>query len=74
VSHRIEVDKRSCQSSGNCVSAEPAMFGFDDDSLAEVRVGAADLPIDALLSVARRCPALAITILDEDGEALDVGY
>ena len=71
--HRIEVDKRSCQSSGNCVSAAPAMFGFDEDSLAEVRAGAADRPLDALLSVARRCPAMAIAILDEAGEAIDFG-
>ena len=69
--HRIEVDKRSCQSSGNCVSAAPASFGFDEDSLAEVREGAADLPLGTLLALARRCPAMAIAIFDADGEAID---
>ncbi len=71
--HRVEIDKQSCQSSGNCVNALPEAFGIDDDSLGEVLPGASRQPLERLLEAARRCPALAITITDEDGREIEPG-
>lgn len=58
----VRVDKRSCQSSGNCVAAEPSAFVLDDDGLAEATPAADSLPGDRLRAVAARCPALAIQV------------
>jgi ferredoxin len=70
---RVRVDKNSCQSSGNCVDAAAEAFRFDEDGLAESAPGAEGLPRARLLEVARRCPALAIAILDESGDEIDFG-
>jgi len=67
----VRIEKNSCQSSGNCVDAAPEAFGFDADSLGDVRPAAATLPRARLLAIARRCPALAITIFDEAGREID---
>ena len=70
---RVRVDKNSCQSSGNCVDAAAEAFGFDEDGLAKVGPAAEGLPRARLLEIARRCPALAIAILDESGDEIDFG-
>jgi ferredoxin len=69
--HRMEIDKQSCQSSGNCVAREPEAFGWDADGLGDPRPGAALLPLERLLAVARRCPALAIAVYDGDGREIE---
>jgi len=69
----VRIDKNSCQSSGNCVDAAPDALRFDEDGLAEAGPGAGALPRERLLEIARRCPALAIAILDESGNEIDVG-
>ena len=71
MNHRIEVDKQSCQSSGRCVELEPGGFGWDADDLGDVLPGAAALPRERLLAVARHCPALAISVYDEKGGEID---
>jgi ferredoxin len=68
---RVRIDKNSCQSSGNCVDAAAEGFGFDEDGLAEVLPGAEGLPRARLLEIARRCPALAIALLDESGAEIE---
>lgn len=68
---RVRIDKRSCLSSGRCVAAEPDGFDLDEDHLGHVRAGAAALPRERLLAVARGCPGLAITVYDEDGREVD---
>ena len=68
---RVRIDKNSCQSSGNCLEAAPEAFRFDEDGLAEVGSAAGALPRARLLEIARRCPALAIAILDESGNEID---
>jgi ferredoxin len=70
--HRLRVDRASCQSSGRCIAAAPAVFGFDADRLAELRAGAPALPLAEALGIARGCPALAIDVLGEDGEPVDL--
>jgi len=69
----VRIDKNSCQSSGNCLDAAPEAFWFDEDGLAEAGPGAGELPRARLLEIARRCPALAIAILDESGNEIDIG-
>ena len=68
---QVRVDKNSCQSSGNCIEAAAEAFGFDEDGLAEARPAAERLPRERLLAIARRCPALAIAVLDESGNEID---
>jgi ferredoxin len=70
---RVRIDKNSCQSSGNCLDAAPEAFAFDEDGLAEAGPAAEGLPRARLLEIARRCPALAIAILDETGDEIDFG-
>jgi ferredoxin len=69
---RVRVDRESCQSSGRCVAAAPATFGFDPDRLAQVDPGAPELPLARALDIARGCPALAIDVLGDDGEPLEL--
>ena len=73
MSFTVKIDKQSCQSSGNCVDALPEAFALDEDSLGDVLEGASEQPLARLLEAARRCPALAITILDEQGEEIETG-
>ena len=68
---RVRIDKNSCQSSGNCVEAAGEAFRFDEDGLGEAGPAAEGLPRARLLEIARRCPALAIAILDESGNEID---
>jgi len=67
----VRIDKNSCQSSGNCVDAAAGAFGFDDDGLGDVQPGSSRLPRARLLEIARRCPALAISVFDEAGHEID---
>jgi len=69
---RVRVDRDSCQSSGRCVAAAPETFGFDAERLAEVPPGAAELEPARAREIALACPALAIEVLGEDGEPIDL--
>lgn len=68
---RLVVDKASCQSSGRCVQSAPEAFALDADHLAEVLPGETALDDDVRLAIARGCPALAIQVLDVDGNEVD---
>ena len=71
MSLRPEIDKRSCASSGRCIEAASEAFGIDSDHLAEVLTGAAELDDERLRTIARACPSLAISLLDEQGNEVD---
>jgi ferredoxin len=73
MAYTVRIDKNSCQSAGNCVEAAPEGFGFDADALGDVKPAAGRLPRARLLEIARRCPALAITVFDESGNEVDPG-
>lgn len=73
MAHRVEIDKQSCQSSGNCVNAVPEAFGIDADALGDVLPGASEQPLERLLEAARRCPAFAISVRDADGNEIEPG-
>jgi ferredoxin len=69
--YSVRIDKNSCQSSGNCVEAAPGAFDFDADGLGDVGPAAGALARARLLEIARRCPALAISVFDTAGNELD---
>jgi ferredoxin len=56
-----KVDEFSCSAHGDCAAVAPGVFRVDD--IAEV-VGSA--PVDVLVKAAEACPAMAITVVDED--------
>jgi ferredoxin len=70
--YSAKIDREACISAGACVSDSPKAFGFDEENIAEVLPGAAELSDDRLLLVARACPAAAILIYDEDGNEVDI--
>ena len=70
--YSVSIDRDACISSGNCVADSPAAFDFDDDDIAMVKDGAAELPDDRLLRVARNCLAGAIILRDADGNEVDL--
>ena len=69
---RVRVDRNGCMSSGRCIAAAPEVFAFDADRLARAAEGETALALDDALAIARGCPALAIDVLDEDGEPVDL--
>jgi len=70
--YSVSIDRDACISSGNCVADSPSAFDFDDDDIAVVKDGAAELADDRLLRVARNCPAGAIILRDADGHEVDL--
>jgi len=66
MAYRIEVDRDVCISSGMCVADAPGLFRFDDDNLAELIPGGEPLPGQALVELARGCPAGALQVFDGD--------
>jgi ferredoxin len=71
MSIRVEVDQRSCQSSGRCVAAAPGGFALDADHLARALAGVSQLDRRTLCEIARNCPALAIRLFEASGEEID---
>ena len=67
---RVSIDKDRCVSAGRCIADEPGAFGFDDDELVSLMPGVESLSIERLIVIARRCPGLAIDVLDDDGTAV----
>ena len=66
--YRVRVDHDECVSSGACVLEEPEAFGYKDgQALAVVLPGAASLPDDRLVEVAKLCPMRAIHVTDAEG-------
>lgn len=72
MSYRIEVDSDECMSAGNCVANHPGAFAFDDDELATVLPGCADLDDQTLIAAARRCPSGAIVLRDGSGTRVEI--
>jgi ferredoxin len=70
--YSVSIERDACISSGNCVADSPAAFDFDEDDIAVVKEGAAELPDDRLLRVARNCPAGAIVLRDAEGNEIDL--
>jgi ferredoxin len=61
MAYLAKVDEFSCSAHGDCAAVAPGVFRVDD--IAEV-VGTA--PADVLVKAAEACPAMAITLVDED--------
>ena len=56
-----KVDELSCSAHGDCAVEAPDVFRVDD--IAEV-LGTA--PVDVLVKAAEACPAMAITVVDDE--------
>jgi ferredoxin len=56
-----KVDEFSCSAHGDCAVVAPDVFRVED--IAEV-VGTA--PVDVLVKAAEACPAMAITVVDDE--------
>ncbi len=56
MSYRVEIDIDECISAGKCVADNPTAFGFDDDELARILPGAAELDDSRLLTAAASVP------------------
>lgn len=72
MAYTAKVDRDLCIGAGACVADVPEAFAFDEENIAVVLPGAAEVPGDRLLSAARACPATAIFVFDEDGQEIDV--
>lgn len=59
------VDPGECLAHGDCVEVAPEVFRLDDTA---VVIGAG--PLELLLQAAETCPAVAISILDEETGAV----
>jgi ferredoxin len=60
------IDPNACAAHGDCLDFAPTAFAMEDTA---VVVGSA--PRDQLIAAAESCPAVAITILDDEtGEQL----
>ena len=70
--YSVSIDRDACISSGNCVADSPGAFDFDDDDIAMVKDGVAQLLDERLLRVARNCPAGVIILRDADGNEVDL--
>ena len=72
VALRVEIDQEECLSTGKCVADHPSAFGFDDNDLAIVLPGAADVRDEGLKRAARLCPSGAIRLFADDGNEIHV--
>jgi ferredoxin len=70
--YTAKVDRQLCIGAGACVAEAPEAFGFDEENIAEVLPGVAELEDEKLLEVARACPATAILLYDEEGNEVDI--
>ncbi len=59
--YRVEIDKRLCSGTSNCVEDAPLAFEIGPDSIARLLPNAPDE--DALIG-ARSCPLVAILVYD----------
>lgn len=70
--YTVKIDREACIGSGACVSDSPKAFAFDEETIAVVLPGAAELSDDRLLMVARACPVTAVLLYDEDGNEVEI--
>jgi ferredoxin len=61
MSYRITIDEGACSAHGDCVAVAPEIFALEDTALV---VG--DGPDELILRAAQACPALAITVTDDE--------
>jgi len=56
------VDPAECSAHGDCVEIAPQVFRLDDDAAVVIGTGSLEL----LLEAAEACPAVAISIVDQE--------
>jgi ferredoxin len=63
----VEIDRRTCIGSGNCVKVAPALFRMDDEGIAAFAAGAGSADRETLLDSLAVCPVEAIRAKDAAG-------
>lgn len=66
---KIEVDRKTCISSADCVAIAGGTFELDEEGIARVKNSKGNSDED-ILEAARACPVKAIKIFDEDGKQI----
>ncbi len=66
---RIHVDQGACIGTGDCVRIAPQVFEFDDRLRSAVKDPNGASPA-TILKAARKCPTVAITVEDDQGNLL----
>jgi ferredoxin len=56
------VDPNECSAHGDCVEIAPEVFRLDDDVAVVIGTG----PFEKVLEAAECCPAVAISVVDEE--------
>ena len=56
------VDPDECSAHGDCVEIAPEVFRLDDDVAAVIGTG----PFEKILEAAETCPAVAISVIDDE--------
>lgn len=64
---KIVIDRDRCESNMRCVEAAPTVFALDDEGIAYTLIEqpGADLR-PQVAEAARRCPRLAITVIEDE--------
>ncbi len=65
--YRVEIDKRLCSGTSNCIEDAPLAYGMGDDGIAILLVTATDAD---KLAGAQVCPVEAIRVFDADGKRI----
>jgi ferredoxin len=63
----VEIDRRTCIGSGNCVKVAPDLFRLDDEGIAAFAPGADHVDREALVESVAVCPVEALRAKDASG-------
>ena len=64
----VEIDRRTCIGSGNCVKVAPELFQLDDEGIAAFAAGADRTSRETLVESIVVCPVGALRAKDTSGE------
>ena len=66
----VEIDRRTCIGSGNCVKVDPALFRLDDEGIASFAAGADLVAREVVVEACSVCPVEALRVRDASGAQL----
>lgn len=66
---RVRIDRTLCVGFGDCITAAPAAFALDGETIA-VFVAPETIERAVLLHACESCPVDALTVWDADGEQI----
>jgi ferredoxin len=69
----VTVNPELCTSNQECLRVAPNAFALNAEGISTPTHASREAPIELLLRAARYCPVQAISVFDDNGEALYVG-